>query len=63
MEYYLETYFPNIDDEEIRKNEKKKISNFLKKMESSNSVFKALPLKYMSIKEQAKLIHFFFGRS
>lgn len=58
VEKYLETYFSDINDEDARKNQKKKVNNLLKKLNDSESVFKGLPIYCLNLKEQVKLLHF-----
>lgn len=63
VKQYLETYFPDVDDEDEIKNEKKKIHNLLKKINKAESVFKELPFECLNLNEQAKLIHFILEES
>lgn len=58
MEKYLEIYFPSIDDEDVRKNEKKKVHNLLAKLNDSKSVFIGIPFECLNLMEQVKLLHF-----
>lgn len=58
MEKYLETYFPDINDEDAKKNQKKKINNLLIKLNDSESVFKELPFNCLNLNEQVRLLHF-----
>lgn len=58
MEKYLETYFPSINDEDARKNEKKKVHNLLAKLNDPESVFIGIPFECMNLLEQVRLLHF-----
>ena len=58
MEKYLEIYFPAINDEDVRKNEKKKVNNLLAKLKDSDSVFVGIPFECLNLMEQVKLLHF-----
>ena len=58
VEKYLETYFPCIDDEDIKKNEKKKVHNLFAKLNDTESVFRGIPFECMNLMEQVKLLHF-----
>ena len=56
---YIEAYFPDVDDEDEIKNEKKKVRNLIEKIIAQKSVFKGLPFECLNFNEQAKLLHFF----
>lgn len=58
VEKYLEIYFPAINDEDVRKNEKKKVNNLLAKLNDSDSVFVGIPFECLNLMEQVKLLHF-----
>lgn len=54
---YLDTYYPNTD-EDTRDREEKCVRGLIKKLTDSDSVFKGLPLNYMNTGEQITLLHF-----
>lgn len=57
-EKYIEIYFSDISDEDILKNERKKVRNLLTKLNKSESVYKGLSFSCLNISEQVKLLHF-----
>lgn len=56
--YYISAY-GNDKDQESQKNERKKVKNLIDKFEKTPEIFGALALNYLSVEEQAKLVHFF----
>ena len=57
-DYYIQAY-ENDKDQESQKNERKKVKNLLGKFEKTPEIFGALAFNYLSVEEQAKLVHFF----
>ena len=55
---YILTYANNMDKEN-QKNERKKVRNLIKKFEKSPDVFGGLAFGYISVEEQARIVHFF----
>lgn len=58
LDYYILTYAKE-RDQESQKNERKKVHNLIKKFERSPDIFGGLAFEYISIEEQAKIVHFF----
>lgn len=58
VEKYIEIYFPDINDEDTIKNERKKVRNLLEKLNAKESVYKGLSFSCLNISEQVKLLHF-----
>lgn len=59
VEKYIEIYFSDINDEDIIKNERKKVRNLLAKLNDTTSVYKGLSFSCLNILEQVRLLHFF----
>lgn len=57
-DYYILTY-ANDQDQESQKNERKKVRNLIKKFEKSPDLFGGLAFDYITVEEQAKIVHFF----
>ena len=57
-DYYISAY-ENDKDQESQKNERKKVKNLLGKFEKTPEIFGALAFNYLTVEEQAKLVHFF----
>ncbi len=58
VEKYFESYPIHIKDEDIRKNEKKKIHNLLAKLNNPQSIYKGLSFSCLNVSEQVRLLHF-----
>ena len=58
VEKYFESYYVDIDDEDIIKNEKKKIYNLLAKLNNPESIYKGLSFSCLNVSEQVRLLHF-----
>ena len=54
---YLDTYYPNTD-EDTKDKEYKRVKGLIKKLTAPDSVFKGIPLNYMNTEEQINLLHF-----
>ncbi len=57
-DYYISTY-ANEQNQESQKNERKKVHNLIKKFEKSPDIFGGLAFDYITVEEQAKIVHFF----
>lgn len=57
-DYYILTYANDVD-QESQKNERKKVQNLIRKFEKSPEVFRGLAFDYISVEEQARIVHFF----
>lgn len=57
-DYYISTY-ANDKNQESQKNERKKVHNLIKKLEKSPDIFGGLAFDYITVEEQAKIVHFF----
>ena len=57
-DYYISTY-ANDKNQESQKNERKKVHNLIKKLEKLPDIFGGLAFDYITVEEQAKIVHFF----
>jgi|GEM_PF-2524386 len=58
IEKYFEIYFSYIIDEDIKKNERKKIHNLLAKLNNPASIYKGFSFSCLNVSEQVRLLHF-----
>lgn len=57
-DYYVLAYAGNMD-QESQKNERKKVRNLIQKFKRTPDVFGGLAFDYISVEEQARIVHYF----